>query len=166
MMLALGLAAAALAAEHSTAGATLGAFALQGPGRHTIHPALGAWVSYTPRPWSVTGELVFTGHRHQNDFWTSATALGRVSAVGGLALGTRPATVHLGAGPALSLTRGSTRWGEEQSAVLQLAPGLRVRLGLDGPLGERLAWQGHVGLCSRGLQAWDYDAALGLGVQW
>lgn len=148
------------------AGLSLGAFALQGPARHTLHPALGVWVSTTARPWGLTGELVATTRNHTNDTWSARTGLARASAVAELALGTRPMNFRLGAGLALSLTRGSLAWEDQQHAVTQLDAGLRVRTGLDGPLGARLGWSWQVSATSRGLTRWDYDTSLGLGVRW
>lgn len=151
---------------HNTGGISLSAFAVQGPARHTITPGLGAWVSYTPRPWAITGELGVTQRTRENEQYFVRTQTLRGSAVVELALGTRPMTFHAGIGPALSLTRGLTEWGQNSSSTVLLDPGLRVRMALDGPLGETLAWQWQLGVTSRGVYAWDYDTGLGLGVRW
>lgn len=162
-----GAAWAAEGAEHSTAGVQLSAFALQTPARHAIVPSVGVWASYTPRPWALTGELTLTRRARSNDLYAVSAQLARASALAELAMGTRPMTMHLGVGPALTVTSARTEWSESDAARLTRADlGLRARVALDGPIGERLAWQWQVGVASRGVYNWDYDMGAGLGVQW
>lgn len=162
-----GVAHAVEGAEHSTAGVQLSAFALQTPARHAIVPSLGVWASYTPRPWALTGELTLTRRAKSNDYYGINTQLVRASALAELAMGTRPMTVHIGAGPALTVSSARAEWGETDAERITRADlGVRARVALDGPLGERLAWQWQVGVASRGVYNWDYDLGAGLGVQW
>lgn len=167
-MITLALLTAALAAEpvQRAVGLSAGVDAWQSPARHVLLFSPGLWVVRTERPWSLAAEASWGYRARSTALYDYTTQYGQLSAVGGLALGTRPATFHAEAGLALSAQRSRLDWGSESSAKLIAEPGLRIRVSLDGPIGEHLAWQGLVGVTSRGVVDWDYDARLGLGVRW
>ncbi|MCB9741165.1 MAG: hypothetical protein H6740_00895 [Alphaproteobacteria bacterium] len=144
---------------------TLGAWAAHSSARHRIRPAAGLQLSYGPRPWGITGELLLAQDTRPSDLYRFSTTMGRASAVFEWVGGTEATSLHAGLGPALTarrvqselLDRDDTRWLAE--------PGLRLRVGLDGPLGP-LSWSWGVGSTSRSLRTWDYDVHLGLGGRW
>lgn len=167
-MIALALLGSALCAEpvaHAV-GLGVGLNAWQSPARHILLPSPSLWVERTARPWSMGAELSWTHRASQTSLYDYGTHYARLSALGGLALGTRPATFHAEAGLALSAQLASVDWQSDAQTHLIAEPGLRIRLSMDGPIAERLAWQGLIGVTSRGVVDWDYDIAFGLGMRW
>lgn len=158
--------ALAAAPVQRAAGVNVGVGAWQSPARHVLMAAPGIWVMRSERPWSMAAELSWSHRARDTSLYDYGTHYARLSALGGLALGTRPATFHAEAGLALSAQRSRVETPDEAHAALIAEPGLRVRLSLDGPIAERLAWQGLIGVTSRGVYDWDYDVALGVGIRW
>ncbi len=157
------LTAAALAG--GTAGVQLGAWAWQTPPRHAVLLDLGLWGTHTLKPWSLTAELASTWRSRGADSYHYRTLHTRLSVVGGLAMGSHASTLHLGAGPALTARLGKLSWEGGSAPVRALQGGVRLRMALDGPLGQRLAWCWHMAGTTRGWSM-DWDTAVGLGVPW
>jgi hypothetical protein len=171
-------AAAALAGEHGagklgTVGLGPGMAATERSAALDVAGQLVLWANYAPRPWGLALDLGAWRHTTGEQPYEEGESLyqlrivqTRAALLAELATGTQGITFHAGLGPALSWSATRVRWAGRDVRVTALEPGLAGRLALDGPLGPVLAWQWRVGVTARGLQAVDYDTALGLGVQW
>ncbi|MBN2800012.1 MAG: hypothetical protein JXX28_12785 [Deltaproteobacteria bacterium] len=148
-----------------TAGLLLSGVGGQTASRHVLTAGVGAWYTTAPRPWSVTGEVMGTGQGRGDAIYRYQQGLARISAVGGVALGTHATTFHAGVGPALLLARGTLDAGDERWAWTQVRGGVRGRVALDGPLGRGLGWTWSTGVTGHDRGA-DWDAGLGLGAAW
>jgi hypothetical protein len=161
----LALALLVSGASAGTGGLTGGAWAVQTPARHAIVGEVGVWATHGPRPWSVTGEIAGTWRHRGEETYDFRTFYLRVSAVGGLALGTHATTFHLGLGPALTASLGHVSWGDRSVPARAAFLGVRARVGLDGPLSDGLSWCWWTAATTRGT-ALEWDAGAGLGLAW
>jgi hypothetical protein len=143
-----------------TAGLELDVMGLQTSTRHDLVPGVELFAAHDARPFGLVGELALSRQVDRGDGWHFATLATRLSVVPGVSLGTHATTLQLGLGPALTM-----RWttAEPDVSAVKFSPGVRGRIGLLGPLGDRFSWSWHTGVTSRGAGV-DYDAGLGIGV--
>lgn len=157
------LLAFALAAEPSgsfTAGLAVGPLAWDQSASHALRPALSAWATWAPRPWGLTVDAAWSRDRAGSDVATFRGDLGRLSILGGAALGTHAATAHLDVGPAFVLR--SQRLDGVGGAT-RLDPGLRARVAVTGKIAGPVGFAWWMAGTARPGGV-DWEAAVGLGM--
>lgn len=143
-----------------SAGLYGGPLAFKGPARHDLRPAVGAWGRVPVGPLQLTAELLGTGRSRASI--EHQVILGRASAAIGVDTGDR-VNIGVAAGPALVLRAGSAGG----HGFTDFAPALRTLAHFDLTLGKTpLVARYQMGTTTRALYAWDFDAAVGLGVAW
>jgi len=149
-------------AQASEAGATLTLVGARASNGHRpIHKGLSAWARFplAERSFDVEAELTWATQNEEFIGVNMRTHLVRPSAGLTWSTGSRRTLVSAHVGLCLNLYAGGLN-----TVVAQVRPGLRTRIGVDMPLGERMVVRWHFGFGTRGLSA-DVDTALGVGVR-
>jgi hypothetical protein len=158
-LLALALAEGAEPVPSASVGARVGTLAYKGPARHDLRPDIGLWGRTRWKRVQLGAELS-TGWRTRRPLEHSVSA-SKASVLAGIGTGSERVHIGLAGGPALQLR--VTSAGDYD--VVRLDPGFRMVSWFDLRLGRTpLMLRYQVGSTVRGLWAWDFDAAAGVGV--
>lgn len=123
--------------------------------RHRLMPPAALWVTDESDRWAWSAEALWAYTRDTSPLYEFDTHYVRLSGTVDAAFGSQATSFRVGAGPALSMRAGR---------ATEILPGVRTRVALHGPLGERVAWMWSTGATVRP-RGVDYDLALGLGVR-
>lgn len=136
----------------------------QASARHLVLPAAHLQLLHHAQPVSFGAELLVARHSTgDRGLYEYNSARLRLAALMGWSGGSGPFTVHLGAGPGLAARLGPAQVGDHRISPVVLAPGLRARVALEGPIGDRLVWTWQSGAMAR-IGGLDWDCGIGLGV--
>ncbi len=158
-MIALVAAAFAGPVPSASVGVTAGPLAYKGAARHDVRPNIGVWGRTRWRRVSLLGELS-TSWRTRRSLDHSVSA-SRIAVLSGLGTGSDRIHTGLAAGPALQLR--VTAAGDYD--LFRVDPGVRALTWFDLRIGQTpVMLRYQLGATTRGLFAWDFDVAAGIGV--
>lgn len=158
-------ATAALAGEplDGSIGLSADLVARQGSSRHDVAGALQAWGGYAAGQWGLLAEIGAGPSVDRTTLYRySGWKFGGDLLVEGI-LAPHATAFHAGIGPAIALHTVQFASGDLSGHATRAEGGVRLRIGLDGPIGSHLAWSWHIGTVIRPSGS-DWDAGLGLGI--
>lgn len=162
LLLTLTAAAEGPAGSATVYGAAVG---LKEAATHDIRFAGGAHVENDMGPGNAALDLYVARGFDRGTGYEFHTANVRLAALYGWSGGSRSFDMNFGVGPGVAARVGNFEANGEKTAIFNVEPALRARMGLIGPVVGPLAASWHMGLTARPGGV-DYDAGLGLGVWW
>ena len=152
-------------ASAQTVNLTGGLLGWSSAANHQLRPTGLLSYHQTIKALDLSAELLVSQEGRKTSTYTYMTIPIRVAALIEKRFSSDDNTFFLSAGPSLAYRVGSLSSGNQHHMIHELAPGLRLRAGLNIRLGGPVDLVWLSGVNGR-LSAVDYDSSLGLGVSW